>query len=122
MANTLVRFLSGEEQNVDNEPISAGKVLFAVDPSAEGTYSGYIYYDFYDAAANDTVRICMSGTGGGGKVATTLKVADKYGHLGDSVVITNVSSATLKLPDIIEAKYYIAQDTFTDRYQGQTPC
>ena len=48
MANTLVRFLSGEEQNVDNEPISAGKVLFAVDPSAEGTYSGYIYYDFYD--------------------------------------------------------------------------
>lgn len=116
MANTLVRFLSGEEQNVDNEPISAGKVLFAVDPSAEGTYSGYIYYDFYDAAANDTVRICMSGTGGGGKVATTLKVADKYGHLGDSVVIANVSSATLKLPDIIEAKYYIAQDTFTDQF------
>lgn len=117
MDGIAVRFLSGEEQNVDNVPIQQGKVLFAVNPDPEGIYYGYIYYDFYDAGAQQTVRVCMSGGGEGGiKVASTLNIADNYGHEGNSVVIANVPKATLKLPDIIEARYYIAQDTFTDQY------
>lgn len=113
MAN--VRFLSGIESNVNTVPLEQGKVLFAVDVTDMGTYTGFIYYDYFDPVEKRIVRVSMgNGSGGGGSSSLPVfNIEDIAGHTSVDVSTANLSKVTLQLPDILQAKEFIAKENFS---------
>lgn len=110
---TNVKLLAGIESHVNTVPLEKGKVLFAVDPEVTGRYTGYIYYDFYDEVQKKVVRVSMGNGNGGSGNLPTLNISDYIGHIGPDVAIANLNKATIQLPDIIQAKQFIAADIFS---------
>ena len=113
MAADLVKFRSGDNEKAQDETVvllDPGQVLFGLTRKEDGSLFGSIWYDVFDDKYNIVQRVPMGGANAAGSyTAGTLSIADKNGHAGDQVVITDVDEATLLLPKHICAEYFAAE-------------
>ena len=116
MAADLVKFRSGDNEKAQDETVvllDPGQVLFGLTRKEDGSLFGSIWYDVFDDKYNIVQRVPMGGANAAGSyTAGTLSIADKNGHAGDQVVITDVDEATLLLPKHICAEYFAADTSF----------
>ena len=116
MAADLVKFRSGDNEKAQDETVvllDPGQVLFGLTRKEDGSLFGSIWYDVFDDKYNIVQRVPMGGANAAGSyTAGTLSIADKNGHAGDQVVITDVDEATLLLPKHICAEYFAADTLF----------
>ena len=116
MAADLVKFRSGDNEKAQDETVvllDPGQILFGLTRKEDGSFFGSIWYDVFDDKYNIVQRVPMGGANAAGSyTAGALSIADKNGHAGDQVVITDVNEATLLLPKHICAEYFAADTSF----------